>query len=138
MKKSWASATALTAIAIAIATSVMPTAASASPESSPAVRNTGDYAIGAIDNWRGGGPLYRNGYYDDLIPAHQSSGYPSTGGFYVGPNFCVRGRTWLNSTGSQLAAVHIFHGSVQVELEGFTYGVDLRAYPTSNALCWNP
>ncbi|MEO3925253.1 hypothetical protein ABGB07_15485 [Micromonosporaceae bacterium B7E4] len=135
MKKvRWASTIALTA---ALLISLTPTAASAA---SREVRNTGAYAIGAIQVFDG---QYSQGAYDALIPPNRFSGWASTAGIYVGPGYCVRARKWLAGTEafppapSQLDNPFIVHGPAYVELFS-SIGFDVRALPLSDPLCWNP
>lgn len=137
MKKlRWASTIALTA---ALLISLTPTGASAA---SREIRNTGAYGIGAIQVFDGS-YSQGGGLYDAVIPPNRFSGWASTAGIYVGPNYCVRARRWLSGTEafppapSQLADPFIVHGPAYVELFS-SIGFDVRALPLSNSLCWSP
>jgi hypothetical protein len=133
MRRKRALMSALTAVAVIA--SLTPTAASASTTSSREVRNTGDIAIGAIQTWLGYGDLYIRGPYDDLIPAHQYSGYPSTAAIYVGSGYCVRRREWTNAVGTELSpTASITRGPYQLILTA-KYGIDVRALPIGNSGC---
>lgn len=142
MKKlRWLSAVALAA---AVVTSLMlPTAAGASATDNE-VRNTGTSHIGGIDNWRGYGAIYANGYWDVLIAAGSFSGWRHTSGFYVGPGYCVRVRAWLYGTQqnppppSGLSNPVIVPSNSQAHFDNAPPGWDIRALPNSNSGCRNP
>jgi hypothetical protein len=131
------------AVTAALLTGLTPTASAASAATNE-VRNTGAIAIGAIQVFDGS---YRNGTYDDLIPAGRFSGYAHTAGFYVGPGYCVRVRGWLSGTQefppppANLTDPIIVHGGTN----GFQYdfrnsppvrvGYDVRALPSTDPGC---
>lgn len=98
------------------------------------VRNTGTVGVGAIQVWLGRGLIYRQGYYDAVIPGGQYSGWSSTEGFYVGPGYCLRVRFWANASGTELTDPLIY-GPEQWGPFGATYGIDIRALPLGNPLC---
>jgi hypothetical protein len=142
MKKlRWASTVALTA---AVMTSLtLPTAAGASATDNE-VRNTGTSHIGGIDNWRGTGAIYANGYWDGLIAAGSFSGWRHTAGIYVGPGYCVRVRAWRYGTQQNppppagLSNAVIVPSNTQARLDDAFPGWDIRALPNSNSGCANP
>ena len=134
MKKvKWASTIALTA---ALLVGLIPGVALAS---SPEVRNTGAYAIGAVHFWKGEGPQYAQGLYDALIPPGHLSGWASTDGVYIGPGWCVRAQGWRNVNGSELSSwFNIYSG----DTNGATHylgspqcGMDVKAFPLSDPGC---
>ncbi|MFI7132071.1 hypothetical protein ACIBQ1_40785 [Nonomuraea sp. NPDC050153] len=129
-KMAWAAAIALTAGLLAGAT---PSAATASPTDNE-VHNTGNVAVGAIQVWNTTACVYRQGCYDDLIPAGQYSGYRYTAAIYIGDNYCGRIRYWLSGGGL---------GPVDITPEGPGWyrfnpvhpGFDVRGVPITSAGC---
>ena len=95
-----------------------------------AVHNTGTIAIGALEGRDGN---YRQGKYDALIPGGLYSGFPYTGGIYIGPGYCVRIRGWLPD--GHLSDVWIIRGENWYELPLDYYGYDIRARPLSSLDC---
>jgi hypothetical protein len=119
--------------------SVTPGAASAD---SKEVRNTGAYAIGAVQVFDG---YFAQGKYDALIPPGRFSGWANTAGIWVGPNYCVRARYWNSGSEafppqpSQLEKVWIIYGGTTGKYQAFysTIGVDVKALPYSDPACWD-
>ncbi|MGX7671329.1 hypothetical protein [Plantactinospora sp. DSM 117369] len=128
------------ALTAALLVGLTPAAASAA---SREIRNTGTYAIGAIQVFDG---QYAQGNYDALIPPGRFSGWASTAGIWIGPGYCVRFREWLSGTEasppgpSQLGNpfIHLGPGYVHLAVNYTALGFDVRALPLSNSLCYNP
>jgi hypothetical protein len=116
----------------------LPTGQTGTPVAAAAtgtVRNTGTVGIGAIEVWRERGPIYRQGLYDAVIPGGRISGWPSTGGIYVGPGYCVRLRYWRNSSGTVLSDPEIINVAGQWPLLDPVFGIDIRALSISHYDC---
>ncbi|MDG4825095.1 hypothetical protein O7635_24880 [Asanoa sp. WMMD1127] len=134
----WATTFALTAVLVI---GLTPGSASAATKE---MRNTGDYAIGAIQVFDG---TYAQGggRYDALIPPGRFSGWASTDGIYIGPGWCVRRRFWLSGTEAsppgpaQLGDPKIHYGGANGLWVRFhsEIGVDIKALPYSHPDCWN-
>ncbi|TMR95038.1 hypothetical protein [Nonomuraea basaltis] len=129
-KMTWAAAIALTA---GLLTSAAPSAATASPTDNE-VHNTSTIAVGAVQVWREAACVYRQGCYDDLIPAGQYSGYRYTAAVYFGDNYCLRVRAWL--PGGGLGPVDITReGPAWYVFNSVHPGFDVRARPIGDAGC---
>ncbi|MDG4825093.1 hypothetical protein O7635_24870 [Asanoa sp. WMMD1127] len=105
------------------------------------IRNTGRYAIGAVKDFDG---YFDQGKYDALIPPGRFSGWASTAGIWIGPNYCVRVRYWRSGTEAnppgpaQLTDPSIAYGGSKGKYQSLTthIGVDVRALPYSEPDCW--
>lgn len=72
-------------------------AAACNPNVSSYISNQGVVGVGVIRSFQGWGPIYRLGYYDEVLPIGQRTdcvfGWTVAQGFYNGPGYCVELKT---------------------------------------------
>ncbi|WP_328491649.1 hypothetical protein OHS59_02085 [Streptomyces sp. NBC_00414] len=130
--RKWPHRAALLAATV-IAAGVLPLSSAGTAAAAPTntVLNTGTISIGALRNVTSPPP---GRPYDDLIPPGQYSGYPFTGGVYVGPDHCLRIRRVLSGGGT--SDPRIVQGPKTEPLSsGINY--EIRGLAKTNSLCRN-